>query len=131
MICQGPAGWPIEQYVPAGSRCAQGIISQKLDAIEYTVATTTHAFDQFGANDQPMATLSTGPVSGSATASATSTAPATCPTAKIASPKCVLKDDCMYPNGAPDVITYLCDTDYCGRTNLSSDESSKCAACCV
>ena len=46
VICPGPNGAALEQYVAAGTRCSKGEYGKKNDAIEGVVATATKAFAQ-------------------------------------------------------------------------------------
>ena len=53
VFCPSAGNIAIEQFVAAGTRCAQGIVGHKLDAFEYQPATVTRVFVQHGPDGKP------------------------------------------------------------------------------
>ncbi|KAK5102363.1 hypothetical protein LTR70_000148 [Exophiala xenobiotica] len=116
VFCPSTGNAAVEQFVAAGSRCAQGIPGIKVDSIEPQPATTTRTFAQFGADSKPRA-------------SSTSSTPESCPTVHLADPKCMIFDRCKYPGKLPNVPTYACDSNYCKRKDLPKVEVDNCYYC--
>lgn len=54
MICPGPNGLAIEQFVAAGTRCVKGEFGKQKDFIEAGVATVTATFAQVDPQGNPI-----------------------------------------------------------------------------
>lgn len=54
VVCPGPGGRALEQFVAAGTHCQQGVVRQKNDGIEGVPATQTRTYVQYSADANQM-----------------------------------------------------------------------------
>ena len=54
VYCPPANGQAVEQFVAPGTQCVQGVVGQRIDAIDGNVAVTTRTFQQFDADGKPL-----------------------------------------------------------------------------